>query len=679
MPSGQFAHHPQTAAEHFRLSFFATIARLFEQLEPACGTSDVVVERFPFLGGYRDEMEPVSKRGVVTSEQWDDALRQWESAVVDHLPLRALRNTGPLNRLSEALWLTVGLSDEDPRFGLVFEDIQGVTGQRRPTLGLLTSWYGEAARAELFRLIGLGLLEVVNTDAPRLEWAVHVCAPIWDAVRGESWSPGLPGTNLKPVETLLPLERLIISEELRGRAALLPRLMADGEIGALVVRGPQHNGRRTLLGALARELGLGVLEVFGLTRPDDPRWKILGPLGVALRAMPVIVLDLAPGESVELPWNQSAGVPLGIVLGKHGGLGGTGFDRSLTVTLELPHRESRLLHWHAVLGGEPAEHDRLAAGFRLSGGTIRKSARLAKAQAALDGRSAVTPHDVRAASRTLNRQALDALATRLETAGDWSDLAVDNDVRRDLDELRGRCRHRETLAKHVGAGLGCRVGFGVRALLTGPSGTGKTLAARLLAAELGCDLYRLELSALMSKYLGESEKNMHRALTLAEELDVMLLLDEGDALLAPRTGVENSNDRYANLETNFLLQRLETFDGVLLITTNAFERIDSAFVRRMDAIVEFRPPEPPERLAIWTSHLPSEHQVDDRFLREVAARCVLTGGQIRNAVLHTVLLALDAGRPADSALLESAVQREYRKAGGVCPLRQRTNGNATRE
>ena len=149
--------------------------------------------------------------------------------------------------------------------------------------------------------------------------------------------------------------------------------------------------------------------------------------------------------------------------------------------------------------------------------------------------------------------------------------------------------------------------YGVRALFSGPSGTGKTLAARLLASALQMDLYRLDLSAVVNKYIGETEKNLNQIFARAEELDVILLLDEGDALLTQRTEVSNANDRYANLETNYLLQRLKSFEGILIVTTNAGDRIDSAFQRRMDVVISFPPPDATERWVIWQLHLPVTH------------------------------------------------------------------------
>jgi len=236
-----------------------------------------------------------------------------------------------------------------------------------------------------------------------------------------------------------------------------------------------------------------------------------------------------------------------------------------------------------------------------------------------------------------------------------------------------RCRCRETLHTRVGPALEHQLRPGVRGLFQGPSGTGKTLAARLLASVLKMDLYRVDLGSVVNKYIGETEKNLGRIFSLAEELDVILLLDEGDALLARRTAVQTSNDRYANLETNYLLQRIESFEGILLLTTNAADHIDTAFQRRMDIVVEFRAPEASERWAIWQLHLPVDHQVDAQLLREVAGRCHLTGGQIRNVVLHAAMLALDEAGRMRTEHLEAALLREYRRAGAVYPLRRFAN------
>jgi hypothetical protein len=465
------------------------------------------------------------------------------------------------------------------------------------------------------------------------------------------------------------MHELILPDDIRPQIESLPRLLASHEAQALIVRGPLHNGRRTLLGAVANALGRGVLEANGLTKPDE-RWRIIGPLATLLNSMPVIVLDLAPGETAELPALDGYGGPLGIVLGNQGGVSGPGIERALALTLKMPDANVRSRHWLVALGSHNAENlDAISERYRMTCGNVRRASRLALSYAALENRASVTLADVRQASRVLNCQTLDTLANRVIASGDWSQLAVASQTIAELYNLESRCRHRERLRDLVGPALGAQLSPAVRALFCGPSGTGKTLAAQVLATELQLDLYRLDLSTVVNKYIGETEKNLSRVFARAEELGVILLLDEGDALLTQRTNVQTSNDRYANLETNYLLQRLESFEGILIVTTNAGGRIDGAFQRRMDVVVDFRPPEAAERWTIWQLHLPSENAIDPRLLNEIAGRCALTGGQIRNAVLQASLLALDNGGVVTSAHLESAVLREYRKAGAVCPLR----------
>jgi SpoVK/Ycf46/Vps4 family AAA+-type ATPase len=360
---------------------------------------------------------------------------------------------------------------------------------------------------------------------------------------------------------------------------------------------------------------------------------------------------------------------VGIVLGKQGGVVGPGAEKAVILEVPIPDEHARKQHWLTGLAGMPcSDLDTVAASHRMTGGNIRRTAVLARSHAALAERKTVLPQDIRRAARAVHRSSLDALAARIDLDGLDDSLVVRDETGKELDALLARCRHREALRERVGPALRGQLNIGVRALFYGPSGTGKTLAARTLASRLGMDLYRVDLSSVVSKYIGETEKNLGQVFAVAEELDVMLLFDEGDSLFAQRTAVKTSNDRYANLETNYLLQRVETFEGIVVITTNAAEHIDSAFQRRMDMIVDFPSPDAAERLAIWKVHLPAKPELPPAFLDHVAARCVLTGGQIRNAVLHATLLALEAKRPVAIEDVEAAVVREYRRMGAMAPI-----------
>jgi AAA+ superfamily predicted ATPase len=424
-------------------------------------------------------------------------------------------------------------------------------------------------------------------------------------------------------------------------------------------------------GALARELGRGLLSVDAQGGGEVIGQSALGPWCTLAGAMLALHSDPGPGETIEIPTLSGYGGPVALVLGREGGLSAHAAEGALNLALPPPDRALRRRYWDEVLAGTaPEVRAAVSAVFHLSGGFIRQVGRIAVAQAALNGSRAVRVRDVQEAARSFNHERLDTLADRLEARGDFSDLIVAEATMAKLRELERLCRHRERLLDHLGPAFGQGANRGVRALFSGVSGTGKTMAARMLAAELGMELYRVDLAAVVNKYIGETEKNLSRVLSRAEALDVVLLVDEGDALFGRRTEVRSANDRYANLETNYLLQRLEHYQGIVLVTTNLGENIDRAFQRRMDVVVPFFSPRPEERRTILERHLPTNHRVDAAYLDQACARCALTGGQLRNVALQATLLAIDDGGSVAQRHLQVALQGEYRKAGGIFPLRE---------
>jgi hypothetical protein len=680
------AEYPRTAEQHFRICYLAAVSHLIRQVVQSLGTYESTFEQYPFLIGYNDELaefEPDNLADEDFLNWWQEAIDEWESETKTHLPLRAMHEACGLDQRAILLLLTIGLIEEDSRFGLLFESLHGMAAQHRPTIGLMSAWWRDdfgygSIRSKLRLMHDCGLVQYANVDAPRPEWALQVPSVLWDALRGEEHERLADWLVYHSPESLLTIEELILPEEPRMKVSALPKVLSSGDVNSVIVRGPERNGRKALLGAIASSLGLGVLEVKGLEQKNDDRWQLIGTLATALHAMPVFVFDVAPGETIETPLLKASANPIGIVLGKQGGIAGGLSENAITLTLKMPDEEARREHWkQSFKHHQTNQLDLIAERFHITGGNIRRAAKLAVSYSALDDKEEITLSDVQQASRALNRQTLDTLAVRIETEGsDWNQLSVSAETMRELYLLESRCRYREKLRDEVGASFGKSLNSGVRALLCGASGTGKTLAARLLAASLQMDLYRLDLSTVVNKYIGETEKNLNRIFSRVEELDVILLLDEGDALLTSRTQVSNSNDRYANLETNYLLQRLESFEGILLVTTNAGDRIDSAFQRRMDVVIDFIPPSVYERRTIWQLHLPTHHTLSDSLLDEVARRCELTGGQIRNAVLHASTLALNQKTKIAATHLESALQREYKKLGAVCPVRlSATNGH----
>ncbi len=667
---------PVTPANHFRLHFYAAVSQVLAAVAPRLPASDVLRERVHTLAGYRDDLlacgVPLDAPARVPG-WWRDAVRAWEAQSDAFLPIRAVREALAADHDALVITFVTGLIEEDARFGALFELLNDGPSQPRATTGLLGGCWREAddavdVRGHLRSLVHGGLLRPVAADVPRLHRAFEVPGAVWDALRGERHAHPAPWVRFAEPAAALEFGDVVVAPRLRAALARVPPLLRSGDARAVILRGPLHNGRRTLLASLARAIGRGVLELRDVPKPDDPRWAEAGLLAVALQAMPVVSCDPAPGETVDISRPPAVDGPVGVVTSRAGAIGGTIVDAAITFAVDVPTPAERRQHWRRALGETgSAALDAIVDRFRLTSGHVHRAAALARAQAALAGTASVRVEEVGRAARLLGAEALDALATPVPATGDWTQLAAREDTLRDLLDLELRCRHRERIPPALGSAGGAACG--VRALFRGPSGTGKTLAARILAAVLEKDLYRVDLSAIVNKYIGETEKNLNRLLSRAEELDVVLLFDEGDALLTGRTGVSNANDRYANLETNYLLQRLEVFDGILIVTTNAAERIDAAFERRMDVMVHFQPAQAAERWDLWQLHLPAGHAVDLDFLNDVASRCTLSGGQVRNAVLHASLLALQGGRPIDTPLLDLAIRREYRKSGAVCPLR----------
>jgi len=297
--------------------------------------------------------------------------------------------------------------------------------------------------------------------------------------------------------------------------------------------------------------------------------------------------------------------------------------------------------------GELAESaetlDRLASHFRLSAETI-----MAIADAAGTAHDAQPGRDLARhlwqSCRVVARPQLDLMAERIDPQARWNDLVLPKPQLEVLALLAAEARHRMTVYERWGFARRGRRGLGLSALFSGPSGTGKTLAAEVVAAELGLDLYRIDLSAVVSKYVGETEKNLKRVFDAAEEGGVVLLFDEAEALFGKRSEVKDSHDRYANIEIGYLLQRMESYQGVAILTTNLKATLDQAFQRRLRFIVDFPFPGKAEREAIWKCALPPEaprHELEEARL----AQLNVTGGSIRNIALNAAFLAAADGRP----------------------------------
>lgn len=653
----KFIKPVRSAADQFRYAMIGHVAHIVARMPE--DTADALCDAIPVIADYRRVASQYWKGGEAASAA------MWQRAVTRFLgtnsnwPLSRLTLLG-LSALHMNIIFTLLIADEDSALAQLVEPDGGF-----PSLGgLMALWRmtegiddPSAVRLAVADLVDLSLAGPLDCTLPSNEQRFRVLPAIAEILAG--MQPHMPGLSFTPVASVETATRWISPDSALVPPQAVASLLHSSPNAVLVVRGHRHNGRKSYARLVAHGAGLGTVVVGSEIVLDAQQWRLAATLASLGQAMLLCELNPGPGETATLPSLPHPRPPVAIITGFSGAIHSGGDAAPLTIRIGLPDRAARQAHWCA--GGLSSIAADLGS-MILPSGNIRRCAKAAALLAALEGEAAVNVGHVRTALRNLRDARLDALATRIDVDRSPDPLFLGADAQEEFDALLVRCEQREQLGADDG-------NIGVRALLSGPSGTGKTLAARHIARKLGKDIFRVDLSATVNKYIGETEKALERLLSAAEELDIVLLLDEGDALMAKRTDIGNSNDRYANLETNFLLQRIEQFSGVILITSNDADRIDGAFTRRMDAVIDFAAPDELRRQDILKRML-GETEVSAGLLRDIACRCALTGGQLRNVALHARLLALDADTPIGDAQLRTAIEREYRKVGAPCPLRR---------
>jgi hypothetical protein len=335
----------------------------------------------------------------------------------------------------------------------------------------------------------------------------------------------------------------------------------------------------------------------------------------------------------------------------------------IVLDLERPTPTEQHALWKDALGPLAprlnGQIDAVVAQFDLSANAIRLAA--ARAGAGQDAEHPVPPrHVIWDACRLQARPRLDDLAQRIAPAATWDDLVLPESPRLLLREVVAHVRQRTRVYDTWGFAQKGSRGLGISALFAGASGTGKTMAAEVLANELRLDLYRIDLSAVVSKYIGETEKNLRRVFDAAEEGGALLFFDEADALFGKRSQVKDSHDRYANIEISYLLQRMEAYRGLAILATNLKGALDTAFLRRIRFVVGFPFPDAAQRAEIWRRIFPADTPVVDLDVEQLA-RLNVPGGSIRNIALGAAFLAADAAEPVAMSHVLRAARTEYAK------------------
>lgn len=339
------------------------------------------------------------------------------------------------------------------------------------------------------------------------------------------------------------------------------------------------------------------------------------------------------------------------------------------VELPRPSLSVRREQWRRSLAAErinlpDADVDSLAVRFRLRPDEIVAAVLSAHSRALWRGSKRPSVRDCSLAARSLSGRHIETMARKIDPKVTWQDIVLPIETVAQMRAICARVVFQHRVLEEWGFERKLSMGKGVTALFAGPSGVGKTMAAEVIASELDLDLYKIDLSSVVSKYIGETEKNLDRIFNAAENANAILFFDEADALFGKRSEVKDSHDRYANIEISYLLQRMEMYDGVAILATNLRQNLDEAFLRRLAFTVHFPFPSQHDRkliwMTIWPSAVPLDPETDFEFL---AASFKLSGGNIKNVALSAAFLAVEENQPVSMHHLLTAVDREYQKMG----------------
>ncbi|MQY14610.1 ATP-dependent zinc metalloprotease FtsH [Streptomyces sp. RB5] len=581
-------------------------------------------------------------------------------------PLERLRTRYGLGTVARDLLLLAGLPEEHEGLAGTFRALHP-QGEPRPTLGLaalLADPDGDG-RPLIRRLcapggvIDEGLVRTVG-DGPLFERSVEPAPALWEALHGwDAWPAALARV---PAGAPPPgLDGWLRLPAVRRAVAALPSPVAR----TVVLTGEDEAVVMSRCAAMAAAAGMRLLAA-RVAADDTAGARLLAAHAAVRDAVPVFCVTAPRQEGTAAPLDLSWLRGPALVCGRPGSFRPTDPRPVLTVPLGPlapdDHRRAwsqgvpQLRSLAAVLAMrhplDPALTAVVAADLR-GRHHLGAQPQLEDVSAAIRGRAAIIlPPGVSLSSPDVP----------------WDRLVLPPEPARQLRDAVSRLDHRQLVLQDWGFAERVRAGRGVRLLFTGPPGTGKSLAAAAVASAARTDLLLVDVARLVSKWIGETEKNLAAAFDVAERTQAVLLLDEADALFGTRTQIKDANDRYANLETAYLLQRMDGFDGLVVLTSNLRRNIDAAFLRRMDFVVEFGLPDTALRARLWRLHLPGPARLAADVDPDVLARMYqMSGAWIRNAALGAAFLAAPDGGPITRAHLLHAIRREYAKAAQPYP------------
>jgi AAA+ superfamily predicted ATPase len=491
--------------------------------------------------------------------------------------------------------------------------------------------------------------------------------------------------NLLPfVHRIAPqgrLEDIILADNIRARLVQLTDAHKDGSHLIWYFYGPEGTGKQSTAEALCHRLGTGLLvtDVKLMPQVSLPFDTITGLLCREVMLQDATIYWKDFDTLLDDDFSSQLRTAMAEIE-QHPGLvflsGSRIWDARhswesklfIPVEFPIPDYDQRQQLWFASLDGQPeAAVGALAGKFQLSGGQILEAASLARNLALWRDGGSITGDDLHRACRHVSNQKLIQLARKVKPRYIWADIVLPKDQFEQLGEICNYVKYHQFVYGEWGFEHKLSLGKGLNVLFAGPSGTGKTMAAEIMASELGLDLYKIDLATVVSKYIGETEKNLDRIFKEAQDSNSILFFDEADAIFGKRSEVRDSHDRYANIEIAYLLQKMEEYQGIVILATNLHKNLDEAFARRMHFSVEFPFPEEEDRFRIWQKAFPEaaplSQNIDIAFM---ARQFKITGGNIKNIALSAAFLAVEDSGMVTMEHLIRATKREYQKMGKLC-------------
>jgi len=622
-------------------------------------------------------------RGVGAEDSPLPDLYPIEALAEAESPFAHLVNIFDLNRLDVNILLLCLAPEFERRYERLYAYLQDDVSQRRPTVHLLMNLLGQdsASRFAVWERLAAGQplrhFSLVQCQGDSGQPAAFLATPLRVDYRLVAYLLG---------ETT-PDERLKGAvERLEARSSYTPAMLNEPVWSAVIdspifyLQGREGVGRRETAAALCARYDLPLIgaDLARLTALDigfTLAWQLaIREAYLAGAALLLTKWESCFGEDGSPPaelWNtvQNYGYPV-FLCGK-GAWEPQNLNRVrrvLRVNFEIPTYDERLRLWIQAVEPyqstlETHDFDQLANKFRFTPAQITRSVDTAADLAAARG-DTIRSADLYAGAGAHSTLRLGRLAHQIVPRYTWEDLILPPDRLAQLHELRARAEYAHLVHEIWGFGRKIASRPGVSALFAGESGTGKTLASEVIAGDLGLPMYRIDLSSVVSKYIGETEKNLSAIFEEAQTGNAILFFDEADALFGKRSEVKDAHDRYANIEIAYLLQQIEDYEGIVILATNLRQNLDEAFTRRLDFLVDFPFPEADYRKRIWQTHFPPEAPLArDINLDEIAARYPLAGGNIRNAALASAYLAAADGKVVTMQHIRNAIRREHQKMG----------------